>query len=92
MCQDANTTARNGSKKRAIVPQPGDDTHGRRGLADAVRRSVDSAAFLSRHRDIHAVGIVLMQMLLGLDVTQRFDDPQSAIRACELGLLPQHCD
>ena len=51
------------------------------------RRSRDvqneSSLFYTRHRDIHAVGIVLLQMLLGLDVTERFSDIQSALSFCE---------
>ncbi|KAF8345771.1 kinase-like domain-containing protein [Amanita rubescens] len=39
----------------------------------------ESSLFYTRHRDIHAVGIVLLQMLLGLDVTERFSDVQSAL-------------
>ncbi|CAK5281348.1 unnamed protein product [Mycena citricolor] len=41
----------------------------------------DSALVYTRHRDMHAVGIVLMQMLLGLDVTDRYPDVYSAFRA-----------
>jgi hypothetical protein len=44
----------------------------------------ESALLYTRHRDIHAIGIVLMQMLLGLDVTERYPDAYAAIRACEL--------
>lgn len=39
----------------------------------------ESSLFYTRHRDIHAVGIVLLQMLLGLDVTERFSDIYSAL-------------
>ncbi|KAJ7874765.1 kinase-like domain-containing protein [Mycena olivaceomarginata] len=40
----------------------------------------ESALLYTRHRDIHAVGIVLMQMLLGLDVTERYPDAYAAMR------------
>ncbi|KAJ7650439.1 kinase-like domain-containing protein [Roridomyces roridus] len=43
----------------------------------------ESALLYTRHRDIHAVGIVLMQMLLGLDVADRYLDAYAAIRASE---------
>ncbi|KAJ7488435.1 kinase-like domain-containing protein [Mycena latifolia] len=44
----------------------------------------ESALLYTRHRDIHAVGIVLMQMLLGLDVAERFPDAYAAIRASSM--------
>ncbi|KAJ7702683.1 kinase-like domain-containing protein [Mycena rosella] len=44
----------------------------------------ESALLYTRHRDIHAVGIVLMQMLLGLDVTERYPDAYAAIRASRM--------
>ncbi|KAK7057453.1 kinase-like domain-containing protein [Favolaschia claudopus] len=40
----------------------------------------ESALLYTRHRDIHAVGIVMMQMLLGLDVTERYPDLYAAMR------------
>jgi len=36
----------------------------------------------TRRRDIHSVGIVFLQMLLGLDVMQKFDDVHEALRSC----------
>ena len=42
----------------------------------------ESSLFYTRHRDIHAVGIVLLQMLLGLDVTDRFSGVQYALISC----------
>lgn len=42
-----------------------------------------SALVYTRHRDLHAVGIVLLQMLLGPDVTERFTDAHAALQACE---------
>ncbi|KAJ6518529.1 kinase-like domain-containing protein [Mycena vulgaris] len=44
----------------------------------------ESALLYTRHRDIHAVGLVLMQMLLGLDVTERYPDAYAAIRASSM--------
>ncbi|KAJ7432513.1 kinase-like domain-containing protein [Mycena galericulata] len=44
----------------------------------------ESALLYTRHRDIHAVGVVLMQMLLGLDVTERYPDAYAAIRASSM--------
>ena len=42
----------------------------------------ESSLLYTRQRDIHDVGIVLAQMLMGLDVVTRVQDPQTAIRAC----------
>ena len=42
----------------------------------------ESALFYTRRRDIHAVGVVLLQMLMGLDVIERFSDVNAAIHAC----------
>ncbi|KAF8625130.1 hypothetical protein AX15_005537 [Amanita polypyramis BW_CC] len=39
----------------------------------------ESSLLYTRNRDIHAVGIVLLQMMLGLDVTERFSDARSAL-------------
>ncbi|KAJ7668466.1 kinase-like domain-containing protein [Mycena polygramma] len=44
----------------------------------------ESALIYTRHRDIHAVGIVLMQMLLGLDVTEKFSDAYAAIHSAAM--------
>ncbi|KAJ7760657.1 kinase-like domain-containing protein [Mycena maculata] len=44
----------------------------------------ESALLYTRHRDIHAVGIVLMQMLLGLDVAERYPDAYAAMRASNM--------
>jgi hypothetical protein len=50
---------------------------------DRISREVqnESSLLYTRQRDIHAVGIVL-QMLMGLDVMERFPDAQTAIHAC----------
>jgi len=42
----------------------------------------ESSLLYTRQRDIHDVGIVLAQMLMGLDVVTRVQDPHTAIRAC----------
>ena len=38
----------------------------------------ESSLIYTRQRDIHDVGIVLLKMLLGLDVVDRFPDPITA--------------
>ncbi|EKM74744.1 hypothetical protein AGABI1DRAFT_109872 [Agaricus bisporus var. burnettii JB137-S8] len=40
----------------------------------------ESSLLYTRRRDIHAVGIVFLQMLLGLDVMQRFNDVHDALQ------------
>ena len=42
---------------------------------------VESKLDYTKARDIHSAGIVLLQMLLGHDVMERFNDPQSALHA-----------
>ena len=42
----------------------------------------ESSLLYTRRRDIHSVGIVFLQMLLGLDVMQKFDDVHEALRSC----------
>lgn len=44
--------------------------------------ALDSALVYTRGRDLHCVGIILLQMLLGLDVVERYPDAQSALKAC----------
>lgn len=44
--------------------------------------ALDSALVYTRGRDLHCVGIILLQMLLGLDVVDRYPDAQSALKAC----------
>ncbi|KAK0199520.1 kinase-like domain-containing protein [Desarmillaria ectypa] len=41
----------------------------------------ESLLLYTRQRDIHAVGVVLLQMLLGLDVTERFADVHTALQS-----------
>ena len=52
---------------------------------------VESKLTYTKSRDIHAAGIVLLQMLLGRDVMERYPDPQTALRLCKIGipLCPQ---
>lgn len=50
--------------------------------------ALDSALVYTRSRDLHCVGIILLQMLLGLDVVDRFPDAQSALKACASQLFP----
>lgn len=59
----------------------------------------ESSLLYTRQRDIHDVGIVLLKMLLGLDVVDRFPDPLTAIHSCKpqiscslttTDFLPQH--
>ncbi|KAJ4467716.1 kinase-like domain-containing protein [Lentinula edodes] len=40
----------------------------------------ESSLLYTRHRDLHSVGIVFMQMLLGLDVIRRFSDAHTAMK------------
>lgn len=44
--------------------------------------TVESPLVYTRSRDIHAAGIVLLQMLMGRDVTERFPDVHTALRNC----------
>jgi len=56
---------------------------------DRLSREVqnESSLLYTRQRDIHAVGIVLLQMLMGLDVMERFPDAQTAIHACRFNFF-----
>ncbi|KIL60768.1 hypothetical protein M378DRAFT_906708 [Amanita muscaria Koide BX008] len=47
----------------------------------------ESSLLYTRQRDIHAAGIVVLQMLLGLDVTERFSDAQAAIHSSSISPL-----
>ncbi|KAF5320234.1 hypothetical protein D9611_011377 [Ephemerocybe angulata] len=44
----------------------------------------ESSLLYTRRRDIHSVGIVLLQMLMGLDVVERFSDVEAAIHASSI--------
>ena len=46
----------------------------------------ESSLLYTRQRDIHAVGIVLLQMLLGLDVTEKYSDIHMALESCASSL------
>lgn len=54
-----------------------------RAIPQAIRRlpkeALDSPLVYTRGRDIHAVGIVLLQMLLGRDIVERYPDVHSAL-------------
>ena len=54
--------------------------------ADALRRlpheAVESPLVYTKCRDIHSVGVILLQMLMGSDVMQRFPDVHTALRNC----------
>ncbi|KAK0438425.1 kinase-like domain-containing protein [Armillaria borealis] len=51
----------------------------------------ESLLLYTHQRDIHAVGVVLLQMLLGLDVTERYSDVHTALRSSTMPpALQQH--
>jgi translation initiation factor 2-alpha kinase 4 len=50
---------------------------------------IDSPLLYTPARDLHCIGLVLLQMLLGHDVMTRFTDVQSALHNCEY-LQPLH--
>ncbi|KAI0777469.1 Serine/threonine-protein kinase [Trametes elegans] len=43
--------------------------------------AMESTLVYTKGRDIHAVGLVLLQMLMGRDVMDKFPDPQSALHS-----------
>lgn len=43
----------------------------------------DSTLIYTKARDIHYAGVVFLQMLLGRDVVERFQDAQAALVSCE---------
>ena len=51
----------------------------------------ESALVYTARRDIHAVGIVFLQMLLGLDVMQKFEDIRSAVHSRMLAFFIAFC-
>lgn len=44
--------------------------------------TIDSPLLYTRNRDLHDVGVILLQMLLGLEVAHRFPDVQAALHSC----------
>lgn len=44
--------------------------------------ALDSALVYTRGRDLHCVGIILLQMLLGVDVVDRYPDAHNALQNC----------
>ena len=49
--------------------------------------AVDSSLTYTPSRDLHDVGIILLQMLLGHDVMERFPGPQDALQSSEFPSL-----
>lgn len=47
---------------------------------------MDSTLIYTRSRDIHCVGVIYLQMLLGLDVVDRFADVRAALQHCAYSL------
>jgi eukaryotic translation initiation factor 2-alpha kinase 4 len=45
---------------------------------------VDSPLIYTKSRDIHSVGIIVLQMLLGRDVMDRFMSPKAAMQSRKL--------
>lgn len=43
----------------------------------------ESSLLYTRQRDIHSVGIVLLQMLMGLGVTENFSNVHTALQSCK---------
>ncbi|EIW85919.1 hypothetical protein CONPUDRAFT_114006 [Coniophora puteana RWD-64-598 SS2] len=56
------------------------------GLPEAwlYKEAFDSPLSYSKRRDIHCVGIVFLQMILGCDVTKLYTDPRTALQAAPL--------
>ncbi|KAI0083455.1 hypothetical protein BDY19DRAFT_998561 [Irpex rosettiformis] len=53
--------------------------------------ALDSSLVYTRSRDIHAVGIVLLQMLMGVDVMERYEDVNDALRCSSISSsMQQH--
>lgn len=44
--------------------------------------AVESPLVYTKCRDIHSVGVILLQMLMGSDVMERFPDVHTALRNC----------
>lgn len=52
---------------------------------------IDSPLMYTKSRDLHCLGVVLLQMLIGRDVIERFPDGvQSALRACAFSYFTLH--
>ncbi|KAA1478685.1 Serine/threonine-protein kinase [Dentipellis sp. KUC8613] len=57
----------------------------------AAKDALDSTLIYTRSRDIHCVGVIFVQMLLGLDVMERFPDAQAALRSSTISpVLQRH--
>ena len=48
------------------------------------RESIENPLLYTRARDVHDLGIGFIQMLMGLDVTTRFPNPEAALGAGKL--------
>ncbi|KAH8114389.1 kinase-like domain-containing protein [Phellopilus nigrolimitatus] len=44
------------------------------------REAIESPLLYTRCRDMHAVGVIALQMLMGLDVVQRYPNPRTAMQ------------
>ena len=52
-------------------------------LSDYARMPpVESKLTYTKGRDIHSAGVVLLQMLLGRNLMQKFENPQAALHLC----------
>lgn len=52
--------------------------------------AMDSTLIYTRSRDIHCVGVIYLQMLLGLDVVDRFADVRAALQHSSISSTSQH--
>ncbi|KAI8973080.1 Serine/threonine-protein kinase [Trametes punicea] len=52
--------------------------------------AVESTLVYTKGRDIHAAGVVLLQMIMGRDVVERYPDPQSALHSEAVSPFLQH--
>lgn len=48
---------------------------------------VESKLTYTKGRDIHAAGVVLLQMLLGRDIMEKYPDPQTVLRMSRSSIL-----
>lgn len=51
------------------------------------RETLESPLTYTRARDIHDVGVIVLQMSMGLDVMRSYSSSRLALQACELGFL-----
>lgn len=55
------------------------------------REALESPLEYTKGRDVHAVGVILLQMLLGLYVVDRFPDFYVALKNCKFYLVCRSC-